>query len=185
MKARPTIGTCVELGFERADPVAHELGVVQIAGAHGRHVDQLLEQPLVVAPGPAPHDGLHLHVVTRQHFQRRAAHGRGLCVHMQHGVLNGAVEQHRVEFVIVLDVGLLLAALDLVQRRLRYIDVTPLDQQRDLPVEERQQQCADVTAIDIRIGHDNDAVIAQLIDVEFFPADAAAERGDQRADLHR
>src|SRR6185437_8876800 len=33
--------------------------------------------------------------------------------------------------------------------------------------------------------HDHDAVIAQLVDVEIVLADAAAERGDQRADLGR
>jgi hypothetical protein len=40
-----------------------------------------------------------------------------------------------------------------------------------------------VGAIDVRVGHDDDAVIAQLRDVEVVLADSAAERGDQRADF--
>ena len=72
------------------------------------------------------------------------------------------VEQHGIELVVVLDVDLLLAALDFVQRRLRDIDVSALDQQRDLPVEESQQQRADMAAIDVRVSHDDDAVIAQF-----------------------
>jgi hypothetical protein len=43
--------------------------------------------------------------------------------------------------------------------------VTAFDQDRHLPVEERQQQRADVRAVDVGVGHDDDAVIAQLVDV--------------------
>ena len=66
-------------------------------------------------------------------------------------MLNRAVEQHGVEFVVVLDVDFLLAALDLVQRRLRDIDVTALDEQRNLTIEKGQQQRAYVRAVDIRV----------------------------------
>ena len=38
-------------------------------------------------------------------------------------------------------------------------------------------------AVDVGVGHDDDLVIAQLVDVELVAADAGAERGDQRADL--
>src|SRR5215813_4401599 len=40
-------------------------------------------------------------------------------------------------------------------------------------------------AVDIRVGHDDDLVIAELRDVEILVADAGAERGNQRADLLR
>ena len=48
--------------------------------------------------------------------------------------------------------------------------------------EERQQQRADVRAVDVGVGHDDDAVVAQLERVERV-ADAGAERRDQRPDL--
>src|SRR6185312_6003786 len=50
-------------------------------------------------------------------------------------------------------------------------------------IEEREQQRAYVTSVDVRICHQDHAVIAQLRDVELLAPDAAAERGDQRADL--
>ena len=74
-------------------------------------------------------------------------------------------------------------ALGAEQRRLRDVDVAALDQRRHLPVEERQQQRPDVRAVDVRVGHDDDAVVAELLDVEVLGADAAAERRDHRLDL--
>jgi len=58
-----------------------------------------------------------------------------------------------------------------------------LDQLRHLPIEERQDQRADMRAVHVGVGHDDDLVIAQLLDVELVAADAGAKRGDQRADL--
>ena len=60
-----------------------------------------------------------------------------------------------------------------------------LDQLRHLAEEEGEQQRADMGAVDIGVRHDDDLVIAQLVDVEIVLADAGAERGDQRADLVR
>ncbi len=90
-----------------------------------------------------------------------------------------------IQLVVVLDVGLLLAALEFVQRRLRDVDVPALDELGHLAIEEREQQCADVASVDIRIAHDDHAVIAELGDVEIVLADAGTERRDQRADLGR
>ena len=58
-----------------------------------------------------------------------------------------------------------------------------LDQRRHLPVEEGEQQRADMRAVDIGVGHDDDLVVAELGEIELVMADAGAERGDQRADL--
>src|SRR4029077_12918184 len=44
---------------------------------------------------------------------------------------------------------------------------------------------ADMAAVDIGVGHDDDAVIARLVGVEILAADAGAERLDQVADLGR
>ena len=61
---------------------------------------------------------------------------------------------------------------------MRNVDVAALHQLGHLAVEEGQQQRADVSAIDVGIGHDDDAVVAQLGSVEVIgatatPADAA------------
>jgi hypothetical protein len=40
-----------------------------------------------------------------------------------------------------------------------------------------------VAAVDVGVGHQDDLVVAKLLDVEAALADAAAERRDERADL--
>ena len=77
----------------------------------------------------------------------------------------------------------LLADLDLVERGLGDVDVSPLDQFRHLAIEERQEQRPDVRAVDVGIGHHDDAVIAQLVRVVLFLAETASQRGDKRGDL--
>ena len=75
-----------------------------------------------------------------------------------------------------------LAALHLVERRLGDEEMASLDQLRHLPEEEGQQQGADMRAVDVGVGHDDDLVIAQLLGVELVLADAGTECRDQRAD---
>ena len=52
-----------------------------------------------------------------------------------------------------------------------------------LAVEEGQDQRPDVAAVDVGVAHDDQLVVAQLVDVEVVLADAGAERGDHRLDL--
>ena len=40
-------------------------------------------------------------------------------------------------------------------------------------------------AVNIGIGHDDDFVIAQFLDIKIFAANAGAQRGDERADFIR
>ena len=53
-----------------------------------------------------------------------------------------------------------------------------------MPVEEGEQQGPDVTAVHIRVGHDDHAVVANLVDLFLF-LDPAAESGDEYHDLLR
>ena len=57
-----------------------------------------------------------------------------------------------------------------------------LDQVLHLAEQQREDQRADVRAVDVGVRHQDDLVVAQLLDVELV-ADAGAERGDQRLDL--
>src|SRR5678816_2841438 len=82
------------------------------------------------------------------------------------------------------EVQLGLALLDLVQRRLRDVDVAVLEQLVEVPEEERQEERADVAPVDVGVGHDDDLVVAELLDVLVI-ADAGAQRGDQRRELLR
>ena len=56
--------------------------------------------------------------------------------------------------------------------------MTVLDQRRHLLIEERDQQRGDVRAVDVGVGHDDDALVAQVV-VVVLGAGADAERQDE------
>ena len=66
-----------------------------------------------------------------------------------------------------------------IQRWLCNIDIATLNDFGHLAVEEGQEQGANVRAIDVGIGHDDDAVVAELVWIVFFFADAAAQSSNQ------
>ena len=67
---------------------------------------------------------------------------------------------------VVGDVDLLAADLDRVERRLRDVELARLHQRRHLPVEERDEQRADVAAVDVGVGEDDHLAVADLGEVE-------------------
>ena len=93
----------------------------------------------------------------------------------------------------VFEVLLFFAGFDFVKGRLRDVNVAAFNQLGHLTVEQREQQCADVSAVDVRVGHDDDAVVTQFVRVEIIgPAfaiartdlpDTRTQRRDQREDL--
>ena len=60
----------------------------------------------------------------------------------------------------------MLAVAHFVEGRLGNVDVAALYQVGHLAVEEGEQQGADVRAVYVRVGHDDDAVVAQFFGVE-------------------
>src|SRR4029077_6098459 len=66
--------------------------------------------------------------------------------------------------------------------RLADEDPALLDERFEVSIEERQQQGADVGAVDVRVGEQDRLAVAELRDVEVV-ADAGTERGDDRLDL--
>ena len=78
----------------------------------------------------------------------------------------------------------LVAHLDAKDGRARDVHVAGVNQRAHVLVEERQQQDADMRAVDICIGHDDDLVVAGLGDIKVAAVagtrrDAAADRGDE------
>ena len=139
-----------------------------------------------VARRAAPLDDLQVLLERHQPLEPRLELGAGelrAVGQHQHARFGRALDQPLLHVALVADEELAPAALGAEQRRLRDVDVARLDQQPHLPVEERQQQRADVRAVDVRVGHDDDAVVAQLREVEVLDADAASERRDHRLDL--
>ena len=94
----------------------------------------------------------------------------------------GVLGQEDVLGRVVLQVDLLAAHHRGVQRRLGDVDVLVLDQVLHLAEEEREQQGADVAAVDVGVAQQDDLVVADLGDVELL-ADAGADGRDQRLDL--
>ena len=74
--------------------------------------------------------------------------------------------KNALERGVVLQVEVLLALAHAIERRLRDVEVALLDDLRHLAEEERQQQRADVRAVDVGVGHQDDLVVAELADVE-------------------
>src|SRR5579875_113457 len=77
---------------------------------------------------------------------------------------------------------LLVAHLNVVERRLRNIEMALLDQQRHMAEEEGQQQGANVGTIDVGIAHNHDASVAQTGYVELL-TDTGADGRDNILDL--
>ena len=75
-----------------------------------------------------------------------------------------------------------LAAGELVKRRHSRIYIAVLNERAHVAEEEGQQQRADMAAVHIGIGHDDDLVIAELFDIELIP-DAGAEGHDEGIEL--
>jgi hypothetical protein len=94
------------------------------------------------------------------------------------------LDQIAVERGIVLEIDLGAALGDLVERRLGDEEVSGADDVGHLAVEEGQQQRADMRAVDVGVGHDDDLVVAQLVEVELV-AYAGAHRLDEGADFLR
>jgi len=58
-----------------------------------------------------------------------------------------------IEFVFIANIAVRLAALDAIQRRLRDVDVFAPNQLRHVAEEKSEQQSANVAAVHVRVGH--------------------------------
>ncbi len=98
-------------------------------------------------------------------------------------IFGGALHELVSKIAFIADVAFGFAALHAIERRLRDVNVAAIDELFHVAEEKSEEQGADVAAIDVRVGHENDFVIAQLGGVEIVFADAGAERGDDGANF--
>ena len=117
-------------------------------------------------------------IILGERFESLHGHWRGFRIDVELGVFQRELQEVVGKFPVVLHVSFLAPFLHLVQRRLGDKHVSPLDEFGHLPEEKCQQQRADVRAINIRIGHDDDAVIAQFVSIKLVTPDTTSERGD-------
>src|SRR5690606_7591184 len=88
-----------------------------------------------------------------------------------------------VALLVGVRVVLLLAPRDPVQRRLRDVDHPLFDELPHVAEEEGEEERADVGAVHVRVGHDDDLVVPRVLDVELVLADPGPDRGDDGPDL--
>src|SRR3989442_1470551 len=86
---------------------------------------------------------------------------------------------------LVLQILLRSATLHAVERGLRDEEVTRVDDLLIVPVKEREQQCANVRPIDVRVAHEDDRVVAELREILVIFAYTRTERRDEESDLLR
>ena len=148
----PGLRHVIQHRLELRTPGGELLRILAIGNADLRQMQHLLEHVRVVAPRRLAHRVLEIHVLASQRLECAILHRHRRIAHDQRGALKRSTQQDLVELDIVLDVRLALALLHLVERRLRDVDVPALDQVRNLPVEEREQQRADVRTVHVRVG---------------------------------
>ena len=81
-----------------------------------------------------------------------------------------------LELALGLHVHLRPAGLDLVQRRLRDVDVARVDEALHVPEQEGQDQRPDVRAVDVGVGHHDQPVVARLLEIEVLAGGGAERR---------
>ena len=87
-------------------------------------------------------------------------------------------QQHLFKLGVVFDVALLRALLDLVERRLSDVDEAGVNQRLHLAEQQSQDQGADVGAVNVGVGHQNNLVITGVFEVK-LARDAGSNCGDQ------
>ena len=101
---------------------------------------------------------------------------------IEHRIAQAEIQQLRLHFLFGLHVVGFLALAHAKQWRLSDIHVPAGDQVVHLAVEEREQQRANMRAIDVGVGHDDHAAVAPLDDV-LLGANAGADGGDHAANF--
>src|SRR5512132_4423697 len=87
-------------------------------------------------------------------------------------LLSGEVEHVLVKGRLVLQIHLRLSTLDLVEGRLRNVQIATLDDRPHVTEEKSQEQGTDMRSVHISISHDDDAVIADLLNVKIIATNA-------------
>ena len=98
-------------------------------------------------------------------------------------LLHAPLQQIFLELAVILQVGLFRTPGEAVQGRLGDVEVAAFHQRGELPVEEGEQQGADMGPVHVGISHDDDLVVAQGLHVDYFLGEVGAQGGDQGADL--
>src|SRR4051794_30569794 len=98
-------------------------------------------------------------------------------------LLSSKVQDVFVKSRLVLQIHFRLPTLDLVEGRLRNMQIAALDGGPHMTKEKGQEQSTDMRPIHIRVSHDDDAMIADLLNVKIIATNPSAESRDEYLDL--
>src|SRR5215831_4740433 len=98
-------------------------------------------------------------------------------------LISGEVQDVLVKGRLVLQVHLRLPTLDLVEGRLRNMQIAALDHWPHVTEEKSQEQGADMRPIHIGVSHDDDAVIADLLNIKIVTTNDSPKSSDEYLDL--
>ena len=87
----------------------------------------------------------------------------------------GQCQRSCFALLVIPAVLLLFTFLDQIQWRLSDVDTAILDQWLHVSEHERQQQGSNVATVNVRVGHDDNAVIAQFVGLIFLSADTGSQ----------
>src|SRR5919199_1802273 len=158
-------GVLFDESLARLDLVAHERREELVCDRRGVHRD-LQKRPVVRVHRRIPQ-------LIRVHLPK-ALEARDARVSVGTQASEGLLQ-----LAVVVDVVVAAVVGDLVERRLRDVDVAGLDEIRHVAEKEGQNQSPDVAPVHVGVGHDHDLVVAGLLDVEALPH-AGPDRADHR-----
>ncbi len=104
-------------------------------------------------------------------------------LHGQHATGQTTIGKKGILRSLILQVNFLLALAGAVQRRLSNVQVPASNQVRHVAVKERQQQRTDMRPVNVRVGHDDNLVVAQLVQAKILTANPRPQRLNQGADF--
>ena len=131
------IGNGIHPFAKHPAPVVHGRLILQALFAERGHVDHLLQHFLGEHPGLTVDNLHHIAVFRNQVRQRLTTDRRGIVSRIKRGFFQRQGGQILLHGQVILEIGLLLAFLHLVERWLGNVDVTPFNQFRHLTEEER------------------------------------------------
>src|SRR5215467_1815369 len=98
-------------------------------------------------------------------------------------LLRGEVEYVLVKSRLVLQVHLRLPTLDLVEGWLRNVQIAAFDHWPHVTEEKGQKESTDMRPIHIRIGHNDDAMIADLLNVKIITTNPSPKSRNEYLNL--
>ncbi len=120
-----------------------------------------------------------------ERLERFTVNSGGPLIYEQTCTVEGILDQIIIQRRLVLQILALFTPGQLVQWGLRNINMAALDKLPHLPEEEGKKKRSNVRPIHISVRHDDDAVITQLVWIEFVFAYSTSQCGHNGANFSR